>query len=263
VRVALVLATFAAALPVARAAAEPAPGAPSTVAVGPGVYRPMFPASDAEAEVSVAAFRLDRDPVTNAAFAAFVAAHPAWRRDRVKRVLADADYLAHWTSAETPEDAVAESPVVRISWFAARAFCAAAGGRLPTEREWELAAAASETARDASRDPAWAAKILAWYARPTEAILPAVGTGRANAWGVRDLHGLVWEWIEDYSAALVAGDGRGDGREMFCGAGGATAADATGYATFMRLAYRSSLRASFTTPNLGFRCAYDPEEEDK
>lgn len=231
--------------------------ADDTVTIGPGTYRPLFPASKGETEVAVAAFRLDRDPVTNAEFAAFVAANPKWRRDRIKPLFADRDYLSELTTA--PPGA----PVVRVSWFAARAYCAAAGGRLPIEREWELAAAASATVKDASRDPAWAAQILAWYAEPTLAVLPDAGSGAPNAWGVRDLHGLVWEWIEDFSAALVSGDDRGDGRDMFCGGGSSRAADPTAYAAFMRLAYRSSLRASYTTPNLGFRCAYDVPVEDK
>ena len=106
-------------------------------------------------------------------------------------------------------------------------------------------------------DPAWAATILAWYAEPTPAVLPDVGGGTPNAWGVRDLHGLVWEWIEDFSAALVSGNDRGDSRDMFCGGGSSRASDPTAYAAFMRMAYRSALRASYTTPNLGFRCAYD------
>lgn len=242
------------------ALAVAAPGiaaADGTVKVGPGTYRPLFPASTGETEVAVAAFRLDRDPVTNAEFAGFVAANPKWSRDGIKPLFADRDYLADLATAP------ANAPVVRVSWFAARAYCAAAGGRLPTEREWELAAAASATVKDASRDPAWAAQILAWYAQPTPAVLPDVGHGATNAWGARDLHGLVWEWIEDFSAALVGGGDRGDSREMFCGGGSTRAVDSTAYAAFMRLAYRSSLRASYTTPNLGFRCAYDVPTEAK
>jgi formylglycine-generating enzyme required for sulfatase activity len=46
-----------------------------------------------------------------------------------------------------------------------------------------------------------------------------------------------------------------DQSSRFCGAGAATAADATDYATFMRYAFRSSLRASYTVRNLGFRCS--------
>ena len=53
--------------------------------VGPGTYRPMFPASPSEQTVAVAAFWLDREPVTNAEFRAFVATHPEWSREHVKK----------------------------------------------------------------------------------------------------------------------------------------------------------------------------------
>lgn len=229
-----------------------------TVRVGPGTYRPVFPASPAEAEVPVTAFRLDRTPVTNAQYLAFVKAHPEWRKDRAKPLVVDENYLAHWASADSLGTARPNGPVVRVSWFAARAYCATRGGRLPLEREWELAAAASATEKDASRDPAFQARLLAWYTQLAPAVLPDVG-GPRNAWGARDMHGLVWEWIEDFSAALVDADSRKPDRNVFCGGAGATSRDASAYATFMRIALRSSLDARSTTAVLGFRCAYDLE----
>lgn len=232
------------------AAAQPVP-------VGPGTYRPTFPASPAEAAVPVAKFWLDRDPVTNAQFLAFVQAQPAWRRDRISRLRGDENYLAQWSGPTALGDAPPRAPVVHVSWFAARAYCAWRGGRLPVEKEWELAAAASETARDARGDRAMQAQILAWYAERTPSRLPDVGR-RTNAWGVRDMHGLVWEWIEDFNAALVTADSRSTG-DLFCGGAAARSQDPTAYATFMRLAFRSALEARFTTPILGFRCAYDEE----
>ncbi|HVK86532.1 MAG TPA: formylglycine-generating enzyme family protein [Kofleriaceae bacterium] len=226
------------------------------VSVGPGVYRPAFPASPSEREVDVAAFELDRRPVTNAAYLEFVRARPEWRRDRVKPVIADATYLAHWAGPEVLGAARPNAPVVQVSWFAARAYCAWRGGRLPVEKEWELAAAADERRRDASADPAFQARILAWYAELAPAVLPDVGRS-TNRWGAQDLHGLVWEWVEDFNAALVAADTRNQDAVQFCGGAAASAKDAGAYATFMRFAFRSALEARFTTAMLGFRCAYD------
>lgn len=226
------------------------------VRIGPGTYRPVFPASPAEQEVPVEAFRLDRTPVTNAEYLAFVKAHPAWRRDRAQPLVVDDRYLSHWASADSLGTARPKGPVVRVSWFAARAYCASRGGRLPLESEWELAAAASPTEKDASRDPRFQERVLAWYTQLAPAVMPDVG-GPKNAWGVRDMHGLVWEWIEDFSAALVDADSRKPDRKVFCGGAGATSRDATAYATFMRIALRSSLDARSTTTALGFRCAYE------
>lgn len=220
--------------------------------IGPGVYHPAFPASPAEREIVVPAFWLDREPVTNAEYGAFVRAETAWSRDRIKPIFADANYL-HGAVTASPA-----APVVRVSWFAARAYCAWRGGRLPREAEWELAAAADARHRDASDDPAFQAQILAWYAKTTPATLPDVG-GAANAWGVRDLHGLVWEWVEDFTAALVTSDSRDPTRSRVCGAEAAAAKDPRAYATFMRFAFRGSLAARDTVASLGFRCAYDQD----
>lgn len=226
------------------------------VQIGPGVYRPIFPATPAEKEIKVEPFLIDETPVTNAQFLAFVTDHPEWRRDRIKPLLSDESYLAHWQSATSLGIARPNGPVVRVSWFAARAYCSAHGGRLPLEREWELVAGASDKTKDATRDPAFQARVLGWYSQLAPPVLPDVG-GEPNAYGVRDLHGLVWEWIEDFSASLVESDSRDPNRRVFCGGAGASSRDASAYAAFMRIAFRSSLDARSTTSVLGFRCAYD------
>jgi len=92
------------------------------------------------------------------------------------------------------------------------------------------------------------------------AVIPAVGSGFRNAWGVDDLHGLVWEWTLDFNSALVSGESRGDAsleKSLFCGSGASNAADFADYAAFMRFAFRASLEAHYTTANLGFRGACD------
>ena len=226
--------------------------APAPVVVGPGVYRPLFPADPALATVPVAAFRLDVTPVTEAGFAAFVAAHPRWRRDRVPGIFADAGYLRHWASAEGPgAGARPDAPVVNVSWFAARAYCQARGARLPVEAEWELAAQAGDHGPVGRDEPGWTQRILDWYARP--AALPGpVGERPPNHWRVQDLHGLVWEWVEDFKQAAAAGD-RDAAR--FCGAGSVSSTDKDDYVQFMRVAFRSALAGASTASSLGFRCA--------
>lgn len=235
-------------------------GLPARVEVGPGVYRPLYPPSEEETEQPVGRFQLAVEPVTNAGYAAFVATELRWRRGSVDPLFADAGYLRDWEHPDRPGATVLpDAPVTSVSWYAARAWCRAQGGRLPTEAEWELAAAASETAWDARQDPAFLERLLAWYGAPTPARLPPVG-GTPNRWGVRDLHGLVWEWVEDFNASFVNTDARGtdgEGGLRWCGGGAAGAAGTGDYASFMRTAFRSSLSAASTVRNLGFRCAWD------
>jgi formylglycine-generating enzyme required for sulfatase activity len=215
----------------------------------------------------VRAFDLAITPVTNAQFAAFVRAQPAWRRGRVAPLFADTRYLAHWPDAETPTPAQAQQPVTQVSWFAARAYCAAQGGRLPTWHEWEYAAAADATRRDARADPAWRQRLLDWYAQPADELLPAVGQSPANVYGVRDLHGLVWEWVDDAGSLMVSADNRDQGDDpdllKFCGSGAVTMEQKDQYAVLMRVAMLSSLKASYTTATLGFRCARDADGESR
>ena len=224
----------------------------SMAAVPGGSYRAVT-VKASEPTREVAPFLMDRTPVTNEAFLGFVRAHPAWQKDRVSRLLADQRYLGQWAGplALGPE-APPQAPVVGVSWFAAGAFCADRGARLPSEAEWELAAAASPKDRDGRRDPAWRQTVLDWYARPNPTRLPDVGQDAPNYWGIHDLHGLVWEWVSDFGASMLVGK-----EARLCGGGALGAADPLDYPAFLRAAFRSSLEGRTTTTNLGFRCVED------
>jgi formylglycine-generating enzyme required for sulfatase activity len=209
------------------------------------------------APISVAPFAMRATPVTNEEFRTFVVAHPEWQRSRIPETFADAGYLQRWQSALTPgPEAANDAPVTGISWFAAQAYCESEGARLPSWYEWEYVAAADATRADARSDPEWRARILAWYAQSSRVSLPAVG-GSANYYGVRDMHGVVWEWVEDFNALMVSADSRNQGdpdKLQFCGAGAISLQDRDNYAVLMRIAMLSSLNAADTTNNLGFRC---------
>lgn len=252
------------ALPLA-AQAQPATGARSGQAVAAagrvripgGSYRPLF--DRGVGRVEVRSFALDRRPVTRGDFLAFVTANPEWRRDRVKPVLADRAYLADWPGAlDAGRGDDLRRPVVQVSWFAARAYCTWRGGRLPTTDEWELAAAASATSHDATRDPAEQQRLLALYGRPRPSPLPPVGGSAPNVYGVYDLHGLAWEWTRDFHSVLLSGDSRGTAARdvaLTCAAGAVGTTDPRNYPAFLRYALRGGLDARVTLGSLGFRCA--------
>lgn len=252
---ALVLLALALIGPVAARAAELA----GMEKIPAGTYAPLLRSLDEPERVAVSAFLLETRPVTNAEFLAFVRTHPQWQRSRVSPLFADVGYLGDWAGdLELGPLSPAEAPVVRVSWFAARAYAAARGRRLPTTAEWERAAAAGFTTGDGATEPGFINTVLAWYTRPAPDVLPAAGSGRPNFFGLRDLHGLVWEWVDDFNTAMVTGESRGDTgleRTLFCGAGAAGGRDLTNYPAFMRVAFRSSLRAHYAVPHLGFRCA--------
>jgi len=130
------LLSLAALAPATARAASPA----AMLRVPAGDYRPFYKGrSGARRRIPVASFQLDREPVSERDFLAFVTAHPDWRRSQVKRLFAEPSYLADWTTDLAPPR-VTGAPVTRVSWFAARAYCECEGERLPTQAEWEWAA---------------------------------------------------------------------------------------------------------------------------
>lgn len=232
----------------------------SLVPIAGLTYRPLFPAKDEPASVAVPAFAIEEHAVTNAQFLDFVQAVPAWQREHVATVFADAGYLQHWPANLEVAPADCQRPVVNVSWFAARAYAAWRGRRLPSLAEWEAVAAVGLLGIDGSKESGTAQRILDWYARPGGGPLQPVRSTPGNFLGVFDLHGLVWEWVEDFNSALVTGESRGDSaleRSMYCGSGALGAANPRDYAGFMRQAFRSGLHARYTVRNLGFRCAAD------
>ncbi|HEU5134626.1 MAG TPA: formylglycine-generating enzyme family protein [Steroidobacteraceae bacterium] len=225
-----------------------------------GRFESVLPPAPTVKTTVVAPFGLDAALVSNADFAEFVRKHPEWRRDRVAGLFADEGYLRHWASAAQPGPQIARQPVTQVSWFAASAYCEARGARLPRWYEWEFAAAASATQPDARDDPAWRQQILDWYSKSARGALPAAGASPANYFGIRDLHGVVWEWVEDAGSMLVSDDSREQGdpnRNRFCGSGALSLEQKDNYAMMMRIAMLSSMKASYSSSSMGFRCASD------
>jgi formylglycine-generating enzyme required for sulfatase activity len=205
---------------------------------------------------------MDRFPVTRAQYLEFVKKNPEWRKSQIAAVFADPHYLSDWSSdLSIGNSAPADAPVTRISWFAANAYCESLGKNLPTVDQWEY------VAEDAGRSTPLIRKIaLDWYARPNESTIPSVNTSWINQYGVSGLFGLVWEWTLDFNSSMGGDESRNGGAQdnnLFCGSGSIGALDPTDYVSFMRYSFRKSVKASYTTQNLGFRCVEERKEEKK
>lgn len=224
-----------------------------------GDYVPLYGTIDKK-PVSMQPFQMDIHPVTNEEFLSFIIKNPQFQRSGIKRLFADVSYLSHWENDTNFGNLEADAPVTNVSWFVAKEYCECLGKRLPTIDEWEYTAMANEREKDARADEGYTKVILAWYEKPNTWKNP-VGKTAKNFWGVYDMHGLVWEWAYDFNSLFLSGESRKNNEQdnaQFCGSSSLNSNDLMNYAAFMRYAFRASLKANYTTKNLGFRCAKDP-----
>lgn len=204
--------------------------------------------------VRIDSFQLDETAVTNREFLNFVEENPNWQRSVVPDIYAGSSYLNHWKNDLKPGDETdLNKPVTRVSWFAANAYCSSMGGRLPTLNEWEYAAQLIDFESNSEADQ-FSSDLIGWYSAVDALNVQDVGsTGIENRHGVKDMFGLVMEWVEDYNPPI------GDDLSLDCGTIGRLQGDSTLYSYAMSIRYltRMSFKPTSSTGILGFRCAYD------
>lgn len=226
------------------------------VQIQEGSFIPLYGATEKK-PVVVKTFFIDIYPVTNGEFLIFIKKNPSFSKSKIKGIFADESYLSYWKSDFDFGNINPKTPATSISWFAAKKYCECQGKRLPTIDEWEYVAMADENKSDARTKTEFNTYILSWYEKSKTYENP-VGKTFKNHWGVYDMHGLVWEWTADFNSIFLSGESRkdkSDDKNLFCGAGSVNATDLMNYAAFMRYAFRGSLKAQYSTRNLGFRCA--------
>lgn len=233
---------------------------PDMAIVKQGTYSPLYGTIE---PILVKNFLMDTLPVTKEDYLKFVRENPKWRKSEVKGLFADKNYLRDWDSELDYGSGRDNEPVVNVSWFAAKEYCKCQGKRLPTVDEWEYVAMADDRSQDAREKESFNQYILSWYEKP-KTKNQKVGSTFKNYWGIYDLHGLVWEWTQDYNSVMLNDESRSGGTNpnLFCSAAAVGASDLMNYAAFMRYAFRSSIRGNYAGNNLGFRCAKDIEDKN-
>lgn len=204
--------------------------------------------------VELPSFRLDRQEVTVGRYRRCVQAGACTRP-----ALAN----SHRRAAYFDDPAHDDFPVIFVSWEQADRFCRFAGGRLPTEAEWEKAArGAAPDVREFPWGDAPPDCTLANFGGPGSCVGDTDRVGRrpagASPFGALDMAGNVWEWVADwydagYYASSPPRDPRGPARgELKVMRGGCWESGASS----LRVSCRKAELPAAWADNVGMRCAY-------
>jgi formylglycine-generating enzyme required for sulfatase activity/proteasome lid subunit RPN8/RPN11 len=192
--------------------------------------------------VTLSPFRMMQVPVTNALYGRF---DPRW--------------------LDVPA-CDRQKPATGLTWFDAAVFALWMGCRLPTEAEWEFACGGGPQGAWCCADESLLPRY-AWYSENAGGEMHPVGTREANAFGLYDCHGNVWEWCQDtYEQDYYAHSPVVDPVNTASALAGLTPQPVEKvcrggsmhmFAEMCRTQYRLHEPAGFLAKDLGFRLARD------
>ncbi len=171
--------------------------------------------------VTVSSFKLSQYEITNAQYAAFlnalggVSSSGSYADPDFGTVtyadIDDSDCMLYYSGGTfLVESGLDNYPMIEVSWFGANAFAKWAGGRLPTEAEWEFAARGGTSSQNYQFSGSNTVGDVAWYSSNSNSTGQSnfdgvrthpVGTKAPNELGLYDITGNVWEWCQDWSGS--------------------------------------------------------------
>jgi formylglycine-generating enzyme required for sulfatase activity len=174
------------------------------------------------------------------------------------------DKFCEATGRSKPDDGGwgrGKRPVTNVNWNDAKAYVkwlseqTGKDYRLPTEAEWEYACRAGSTGKYSFGDDVNQLGNYGWYRGNSDDKTHPVGEKQANKFGLYDMHGNVWEWLEDkwhdsYSGAPADGSAwmSGDSNNHPLRVGSWSGDD-----SYLRCAYRVGSNTPYRNYSRGFR----------
>ncbi len=188
-----------------------------TFTMGSPDTEPERGSNEVQHQVPLSAFRMSKYEITNAQYAGFLSAKGIDSTGIYSGGSFPTQLLIsygifnglHWTGSQwQPNNGKESFPLEGVTWFGAAEFATYAGGRLPTEAEWEYACrggantpfSTGNCLNNNQANYGWSNPLIGCSntstAYPNQS--QAVNSYSPNAYGLYNMHGNVWEWCADW-----------------------------------------------------------------
>jgi formylglycine-generating enzyme required for sulfatase activity len=174
--------------------------------------------------------------------------------------------IAYSRGTYVPKNGYEDHPVINVSWYGARAYCEWAGGRLPTEAEWEYASRGGNKSKGCRYSGSDNIDDVSWYFENADSPLDffkgrgtqQVGSKKPNELGIFDMTGNIHEWCSDWYSENYYGQSpernpQGPSRGSYRVLRGGSWHD---YASECRVCFRHKDKPASRYFDFGFRCAW-------
>jgi formylglycine-generating enzyme required for sulfatase activity len=245
--------------------------------MGRPITEPDRGTDEVQHQVTLSAYRMSKYEISNSQYAGFLNAkgigsngiYASGAFPTQELIYSNPSWGLTWIGTQWQPVAGKENfPVVNVTWYGAAEFATYAGGRLPTEAEWEYACRGNTTTpfntgaclNNTQANYQWdfplsgCTNTSTAYPNQTQ----AVNSYSPNAYGLYNMHGNVWEWCADWygtysTTAQTNPSGPGSGAYRVLRGG-----SWNHYAQYCRSAIRGIDGPDFNFNIFGFRLAFAP-----